>query len=60
MWPELIADAGDQVGFVDALEEKLEGIEERIFDGGLDDLHGLTLARTVAAPNVTHLTLARG
>jgi hypothetical protein len=32
---------------------------ERLFDGVGDDLHGLELVRTVAAPNVTHLKFAR-
>ena len=32
---------------------------ERLFDGVGDDLHGLELVRTVAAPNVTHLRFAR-
>ena len=35
------------------------GAGERLFDE-VGDLHGLRLARTVAAPNVTHLILARG
>jgi dihydrofolate reductase len=37
----------------------LLGAGERLFDGVGDDLHGLELARTVAAPNVTHLEFAR-
>jgi dihydrofolate reductase len=36
----------------------LLGGGERLFDG-VDDLHGLELVRTVAAPNVTHLKFAR-
>jgi dihydrofolate reductase len=32
---------------------------ERLFDGVGDDLHGLRLVRTIAAPNVTHLRFAR-
>jgi dihydrofolate reductase len=36
----------------------LLGRGERLFDG-LDDLRGLSLVRTVAAPAVTHLKLAR-
>lgn len=49
-------------GLVDEMEINLVptllGSGERLFDGGLDDLHGLTLVRTVAAPAVTHLTFA--
>ena len=37
----------------------LLGSGERLFDGVGDDLHGLELVRTVAAPKVTHLKLAR-
>jgi dihydrofolate reductase len=37
----------------------LLGDGERLFDGVGDDLHGLALSRTVAAPNVTHLLFAR-
>lgn len=37
----------------------LLGLGERLFDGAGDDLHGLKLVRTVAAPNVTHLKSAR-
>lgn len=36
----------------------LLGGGERLFDG-VDDLHGLTLVKTVAAPNVTHLKFAK-
>jgi hypothetical protein len=36
----------------------LLGRGERLFDG-VDDLHGLELVRTVAAPNVAHLKFAR-
>ena len=32
---------------------------ERLFDGVGDDLHGLELVRTVAAPGVTHLKFAK-
>jgi len=32
---------------------------ERLFQDVGDDLHGLELVRTVAAPKVTHLTFAR-
>ena len=38
----------------------LLGSGERLFDGMGDDLHGLRLIRTVAAPDVTHLRFARG
>jgi dihydrofolate reductase len=37
----------------------LLGSGERLFDGVGDDLHGLELVRTIAAPNVTHLKFAR-
>ena len=37
----------------------LLGSGERLFEGIGDDLHGLALVRTVAAPNVTHLKFAR-
>jgi dihydrofolate reductase len=37
----------------------LLGAGERLFDGLGDDLHGLELVRTVAAPTVTHLKFAR-
>jgi hypothetical protein len=37
----------------------LLGADERIFYGVGDDLHGLRLVRTVAAPCVVHLKLAR-
>jgi len=37
----------------------LLGAGERLFEGIGDDLHGLALVRTVAAPNVTHLIFAR-
>ena len=49
-------------GLVDEMEISLAptllGAGERLFDG-VDDLHGLRLVRTVAAPNVTHLKFAR-
>jgi dihydrofolate reductase len=37
----------------------LLGSGERLFDGVGDDLHGLELVRTVAAPGVTHLKFAK-
>jgi dihydrofolate reductase len=50
-------------GLVDEMEINLAptllGSGERLFDGVGDDLHGLELVRTVAAPNVTHLKFAR-
>ena len=50
-------------GLVDEMEidlvPTLLGSGERLFDGVGDDLHGLELVRTVAAPNVTHLKFAR-
>ncbi len=38
----------------------LLGGGERLFEGTGDDLHGLALVRTVAAPDVTHLKYVRG
>jgi dihydrofolate reductase len=50
-------------GLVDEMELSLVptllGSGERLFERVGDDLHGLTLVRTVAAPNVTHLKFAR-
>jgi len=50
-------------GLVDAMEINLVptllGSGERLFEGLGDDLHGLELVRTVAAPKVTHLKFAR-
>jgi dihydrofolate reductase len=50
-------------GLVDEMEISLAptllGSGERLFGGGVTDLHGLHLVRTVAAPNVTHLKFAR-
>ena len=37
----------------------LLGSGERLFERVGDDLHGLELVRTIAAPNVTHLKFAR-
>lgn len=51
-------------GLVDEMEINLVptllGRGERLFDGVGDELHGLGLVRTVAAPKVTHLKYARG
>jgi dihydrofolate reductase len=50
-------------GLVDEMEINLVptllGRGERLFDGVGDDLRGLELVRTVAAPKVTHLRFAR-
>jgi dihydrofolate reductase len=50
-------------GLVDEMDISLVptllGSGERLFDGIGDDLHGLDLVRTVAAPDVTHLKFAR-
>jgi dihydrofolate reductase len=50
-------------GLVDEMELSLVptllGSGERPFEGIGDDLHGLELVRTVAAPKVTHLKFAR-
>jgi dihydrofolate reductase len=50
-------------GLVDEMElnvvPTLLGAGERLFDGVGDELHGLELVRTVAAPKVTHLKFAR-
>ena len=50
-------------GLVDEMEISLVptllGTGEQLFDGVGDNLHGLKLVRTVAAPNVTHLKFAR-
>ena len=37
----------------------LLGRGERLFEGIGDEMHGLELVRTVAAPAVTHLKFAR-
>jgi dihydrofolate reductase len=51
-------------GLVDEMEINLAptllGSGERLFEGLGDDLHGLELVRTVAAPNVVHLKFVRG
>jgi dihydrofolate reductase len=50
-------------GLVDEMELSLVptllGRGERLFDGAGDDLHGLHLVRTVAAPGVVHLKLVK-
>ena len=50
-------------GLVEEMEINLVptllGSGERLFDGAGDDLRGLELVRTVAAPKVTHLKFAR-
>lgn len=50
-------------GLVDEMEINLApillGSGERLFERVGDDLHGLTLVRTVATPRVTHLKFAR-
>jgi dihydrofolate reductase len=50
-------------GLVDEMEINLVptllGSGERLFEGIGDDLHGLELVRTVAAPKVTHLRFAK-
>jgi dihydrofolate reductase len=50
-------------GLVDEMEINLVptllGSGERLFEGAGDNLHGLELVRTVAAPKVTHLQFAR-
>jgi hypothetical protein len=37
----------------------LLGSGARLFEGVGDDLHGLTLVRTVATPDVVHLKFAK-
>jgi len=53
-----------KAGLVDEMEIHLApvllGSGERLFDGAGEDLHGLKLVRTVAAPGVVHLKFARG
>jgi dihydrofolate reductase len=50
-------------GLVDEMEisivPTLLGSGERLFDGVGDDLHGLEVVRTVAAPGVTHVKFSR-
>ena len=60
------ARAGQQylaAGLVDEMEihvvPTLLGSGERLFEGIGDDLHGLELVQTIAAPRVTHLKFAR-
>jgi dihydrofolate reductase len=51
-----------RAGLVDEMQlhlvPKLLGGGERLFDN-VDDMHGLILVETVAAPNVVHLKFAR-
>ena len=53
----LAAGAVDEMGI--NLVPTLLGSGERLFEGLGDDLHGLELVRTVAAPKVTHLKFVR-
>lgn len=53
----LAADLVDEMEI--SLVPTLLGDGERLFEGIGDDLHGLALVRTVAAPGVTHLKFAR-
>ena len=53
----LIAGLVDQMDI--SLAPTLLGSGERLFDGVGDNLHGLELVRTIAAPSVTHLRFAR-
>ena len=50
-------------GLIDEMEINLVptllGEGERLFEGPSDDVHGLELVRTVAAPKVVHLKFAR-
>ena len=50
-------------GLVDEMEINLAptllGSGERLFEGVGDNLHGLELVRTIAAPKATHLKFAR-
>jgi dihydrofolate reductase len=52
-----------KAGLVDEMEISLAptllGGGERLFEGVGDDLHGLELVRTVAAPKVTHLKFTK-
>ena len=52
-----------KAGLVDEMHINLVpillGSGERLFDGVGDDLHGLELVRTVAAPKVTHLKYSK-
>jgi dihydrofolate reductase len=52
----LAAGLVDEMGI--SVVPTLLGSGERLFDGVGDDLYGLELVRTVAAPTVTHLKFA--
>lgn len=54
----LVADLVDEMEI--NLAPTLLGSGERLFDGPGDDLHGLELVRTIAAPKVVHLKFAKG
>ena len=53
----LAADLVDEMEI--SVAPTLLGSGERLFDGVGDDLHGLKLVRTVAAPDVTHLKFSK-
>ena len=53
----LVADLVDEMEL--SVAPTLLGSGERLFDGIGDNLHGLELVRTVAAPDVTHLKFVR-
>jgi dihydrofolate reductase len=53
----LVAGLVDEM--VISIAPTLLGSGERLFEGVGDDLHGLKLVRTIAAPDVTHLKFSR-
>ena len=53
----LTADLVDEMDI--SIAPTLLGSGERLFDGVGDNLHGLELVRTIAAPGVTHLKFAK-